>query len=199
MPVLFTPGVNETTVAEHAFGLMIAVAKNFWFHLKTVKAGNGNGRPGIELFGKTLGILGMGRIGKEVVKRGRRVWHDAASAIDNHWDDDFARAVQTRPPAHARRCAEAGRYRLAAYQSHARDARLHQHAIASRMMKDGAILINTARGGVVVEAGRRRGLQIGQAVRLRRRCAGCRADENAARFPGNRQYHRYAARRQPDV
>src|SRR5271165_5336433 len=33
IPVLFTPGVNHTTVAEHAFGLMIAVAKHFWFHM----------------------------------------------------------------------------------------------------------------------------------------------------------------------
>src|SRR5271170_5058305 len=31
LPVLFTPGVNETTVAEHTIGLMITVAKHFWF------------------------------------------------------------------------------------------------------------------------------------------------------------------------
>ena len=32
LPVLYTPGVNHTTVAEHAFGLMIGVAKHFWPH-----------------------------------------------------------------------------------------------------------------------------------------------------------------------
>src|SRR5438105_11240762 len=32
LPVLFTPGVNHTTVAEHAFGLMIGIAKHFWPH-----------------------------------------------------------------------------------------------------------------------------------------------------------------------
>src|SRR5438270_11032531 len=35
IPVLFTPGVNETTVAEHTYGLMIAVAKGFWFHMRS--------------------------------------------------------------------------------------------------------------------------------------------------------------------
>src|SRR5439155_6756415 len=34
IPVLFTPGVNETTVAEHTIGLMIAVAKHFWVHAR---------------------------------------------------------------------------------------------------------------------------------------------------------------------
>ena len=37
IPVLFTPGVNHTTVAEHCFGLMIAMAKHFWPHLRSTK------------------------------------------------------------------------------------------------------------------------------------------------------------------
>src|SRR5205807_3988022 len=55
IPVLFTPGVNETTVAEHAYGLMIAVAKNFWYHLRATKAGEWKRKTGHELYGKTLG------------------------------------------------------------------------------------------------------------------------------------------------
>src|SRR5688572_32410271 len=39
IPVLFTPGVNEAAVAEHTIGLMIAVARHFWFHLRATKAG----------------------------------------------------------------------------------------------------------------------------------------------------------------
>src|SRR3954466_15306333 len=71
IPVLFTPGVNHTTVAEHAFGLMIALAKHFWPHLSSVKAGKWKRITGNELFGKTVGIIGLGRIGKEVVIRAR--------------------------------------------------------------------------------------------------------------------------------
>src|SRR5947209_16407319 len=71
LPVLFTPGVNETTVAEHTIGLMISAAKDFWFHLRAVKEGRWERKTGSELFGKTLGVIGLGRIGKEVVKRAR--------------------------------------------------------------------------------------------------------------------------------
>jgi D-3-phosphoglycerate dehydrogenase len=45
LPVLFTPGVNETTVAEHAYGLMIAVAKISGFTCGRSKPANGNARP----------------------------------------------------------------------------------------------------------------------------------------------------------
>src|SRR5271170_3163367 len=90
IPVLFTPGVNETTVAEHAFGLMIGVAKHFWFHMKSVKAGQWKRQTGHELYGKTLGILGLGRIGKEVVKRAGG-FGMTCMGHGNHWDDDFAR------------------------------------------------------------------------------------------------------------
>src|SRR5207249_11622556 len=42
IPVLYTPGVNHTTVAEHTFGLIIALAKHFWPHLRSTKAGGWN-------------------------------------------------------------------------------------------------------------------------------------------------------------
>src|SRR5213078_1927138 len=54
IPVLFTPGVNHTTVAEHTFGLMIALAKQFWPHMRSVKNGEWKRITGTELFGKTI-------------------------------------------------------------------------------------------------------------------------------------------------
>jgi D-3-phosphoglycerate dehydrogenase len=35
IPVLYTPGVNHTTVAEHTFGLIISLAKHFWPHIRS--------------------------------------------------------------------------------------------------------------------------------------------------------------------
>lgn len=149
IPVLFTPGVNETTVAEHAIGLMIAVAKNFWFHLRAVKAGQWKRQTGTELYGKTLGILGLGRIGKEVVKRAG-AFGMTCIGHGNHWDEDFARQHNLR--------------RLATREEVLREAdivSLHVNLTPETrgfinkdrlaMMKNDAILINTARGGVVVE------------------------------------------------
>src|SRR3954465_5102892 len=89
IPVLFTPGVNETTVAEHTIGLMIAVAKSFWFHAKSVKDGQWKRQTGSELYTKTLGVIGLGRIGKEVIKRATAFGMTCVGQ-GNYWDDNFA-------------------------------------------------------------------------------------------------------------
>src|ERR1051325_2136058 len=91
IPVLFTPGVNHTTVAEHAFGLMIALSKHFWPHLRSVKSGGWKRQTGTELFGKTIAVLGMGRIGKEVAKRAR-AFDMIVRGYDLYWDEGFAKA-----------------------------------------------------------------------------------------------------------
>lgn len=149
IPVLFTPGVNETTVAEHAFGLMIAVAKNFWFHLKSTKAGGWKRQTGHELFGKTLGVLGLGRIGKEVVKRAG-AFGMTCVGHGNHWDDDFAREhhltrLATREDVLRRADI------VSLHMNLTPDTRGFINKDRITLMKDGAILINTARGGCVVE------------------------------------------------
>jgi D-3-phosphoglycerate dehydrogenase len=149
VPVLFTPGVNETTVAEHAFGLMIAVAKHFGFHLRTTRAGLWKRQTGCELFGKTLGVLGLGRIGKEVVKRAG-AFGMTCIGHGNHWDDDFAKQhnlerVATREEVLTRADV------VSLHMNLTPETRgfINKERIA--LMKDGAILINTARGGCVVE------------------------------------------------
>src|SRR5437763_5017716 len=100
IPVLFTPGVNETTVAEHTIGLMIAVAKHFWFHARAVKDGEWKRKTGVELWGKTLGVIGLGRIGREVVKRATGFGMTGVGQ-GTYWDDAFAaqpnlKRLQTR-------------------------------------------------------------------------------------------------------
>jgi D-3-phosphoglycerate dehydrogenase len=149
IPVLFTPGVNETTVAEHTFGLMIAVAKNFWFHMRSVKQGEWKRQTGAELFGKTLGILGLGRIGKEVVKRAGG-FGMTCIGHGNHWDDTFAKQhnltrLTTRED--VLRNADV----VSLHTNLTPDTRGFINKERLAMMKDGAILINTARGGLIVE------------------------------------------------
>ena len=67
--VVHTPRVNHTTVAELTFGLLIAVTRQIPEHNADVHAGRWDRRTGVELAGKTLGVFGLGRVGKEVVKR----------------------------------------------------------------------------------------------------------------------------------
>ena len=149
LPVLFTPGVNETTVAEHTIGLMIAVAKSFWFHMRAVKAGKWSRQTGCELYGKTLGVIGLGRIGKEVVKRATAFGMTCVGQ-GNYWDDAFANQYNLE--------------RLATREDVLRRAdvvSLHTNLTAETrgfvnkdtiaLMKDGAIIVNTGRGGLVVD------------------------------------------------
>src|SRR4051812_12972905 len=148
IPVLFTPGVNETTVAEHTIGLMIAVAKGFWFHLRAVKAGQWKRETGSELFGKTLGVIGLGRIGKEVVKRAN-AFGMTCIGYGTYWEDEFAR--QHRLERLASR--EDVLRRADVVSLHTKltpETRGFINNTTIALMKDGAILVNTGRGGLVL-------------------------------------------------
>ncbi len=149
IPVLFTPGVNETTVAEHTIGLMIAVAKNFWFHMRAVKAGQWKRQTGSELYGKTLGVIGLGRIGKEVVKRAAAFGMTCVGQ-GNYWDDDFAKQYNLeRLPTREDVLRRADVVSL--HTPLTPETRGFVNKATLAMMKDGAILVNTGRGGLVVD------------------------------------------------
>lgn len=149
VPVLFTPGVNETTVAEHTIGLMIAVAKGFWFHVRAVKAGRWDRQTGCELWGKTLGVIGLGRISREVVKR-MRAFGMTCMGWGNYWDDEFARQYQLQRMARWEELLAAAD--VVSLHTHATPAtRGMINAQSLALMKNGSILINTARGSLIVE------------------------------------------------
>lgn len=149
IPVFFTPGVNHTTVAEHAIGLMIATVKHFWPHMREVKAGKWKRITGNELAGKTLGVLGMGRIGKEVIKRG--VAFDMKPlAYDLYWDGAFAWQYKVQRCATVEQIlAEADVISLHMNLTSENRGFINKQSIAT--MKDGAVIVNTARGGLIVE------------------------------------------------
>ena len=149
IPVLFTPGVNETTVAEQTVGLMIALAKHFYPHIKAVKSGQWKRQTGCELFGKTLGLIGLGRIGRETAKRCAAMGMNLIG-FGNYWDDAFAQQHKL-----ARKQTIEDVLRGADVVS------LHTHvgpktrALINKrtieLMKPKALLVNTARGALIVE------------------------------------------------
>ncbi len=69
--VLNAPGANSVSVAEHVFALMLASARSVALADAQMKAGRWckTSLRGVELRGKTLGVVGLGRIGREVVRR----------------------------------------------------------------------------------------------------------------------------------
>ncbi|MCL4106693.1 UNVERIFIED_CONTAM: hypothetical protein GTU68_048137 [Idotea baltica] len=69
--VLNTPGENSSTIAEHTMSLMLMLFRNLYSSINDTKSGNWESRKnfkGDEIRGKTLGLLGMGNIGKQVAK-----------------------------------------------------------------------------------------------------------------------------------
>jgi len=89
LPVLFTPGVNHTTVAEHTFCLLLALVRNLVDSANAVRAGQWKRVTGHEIWNKSIGIVGLGRIGQEVAKRaiafGMKV-----HGLDPYWPEAFA-------------------------------------------------------------------------------------------------------------
>src|SRR6266853_4203408 len=71
--VMNTPGANAVAVAEHTIALMLALARHLCRADSTTRAGKWEKKSlqGTELRGKTLGIVGLGRIGMEVARRAR--------------------------------------------------------------------------------------------------------------------------------
>jgi D-3-phosphoglycerate dehydrogenase len=69
--VMNTPGGNTISTAEHTMSLILALARNIPQANNDLKAGNWERRKfiGVELYGKTIGIIGLGRIGREVAIR----------------------------------------------------------------------------------------------------------------------------------
>jgi D-3-phosphoglycerate dehydrogenase len=71
--VVNAPAANTISACEHTFGLMLALSRNIAAADATLKKGGWDRAKfmGVELQGKTLGLVGLGRIGREVAKRAR--------------------------------------------------------------------------------------------------------------------------------
>ena len=69
--VMNTPDVNTVSAAEHTIGIMLSLARNISIGSQRLNAGNWdrNNLIGTELRNKTIGIVGLGKIGREVMNR----------------------------------------------------------------------------------------------------------------------------------
>ncbi len=149
LPVLFTPGVNHTTVAEHAIGLMIAAVKHFWPHMRAVKQGMWKRQTGNELAGKTLAILGLGRIGKELAKRAK-AFDMSLLGFDVYWDDAFAGDYQITRCETIEQAVEQADVISLHLPATDQTRRMIDSAMIQRM-RDSVVIINTARGTLIDE------------------------------------------------
>lgn len=144
-----TPGVNSESVADLAFGLMLSVARRISALDNRVKSGEWPRTAGVEIYGKTIGILGLGSIGKGLAKRARG-FSMRVLAYDPYFDKSFAATnnVQECTVEEVLKCSDIISLHLPLNDS-TRNI-IDRNAISK--MKSGAIVINTARGGLIDEA-----------------------------------------------
>ena len=143
-----TPGANATAVCEMAFGLMLCAARNIPALHKAVEAGEWPRANGMELSGKTLGIVGLGAIGKRLALRAKAFEMDVI-AFDPYFDEAFGKQQGVTRVELDDLFKAADVISLHVPLS---DATRHM-ASAERIksMRQGGILINTARGGLIDE------------------------------------------------
>lgn len=147
--VTITPGTNEISVAEHTLALMLGVLRGFPQRQREVEQGTWRRKSLPRLAGKTLGLIGLGRIGRAVVPRARGLGL-AVIAADPLADPAFAAAHGVRLVSLDELLAQADIVSLHAPATPETERMINRQTLAR--MKPGAVLVNTARGSLVDEA-----------------------------------------------
>lgn len=147
LPLTFCPGVNHTTVAEHTFGLMLGLFRNLVEEVNHTRAGNWKRLTGNEIMGKTIGIVGLGRIGSEVAIRAK-AFGMSVIGYDIYWPEAFAEEQGiTRLESIAEVFRAADILSLHTNLTDETHSMVNAESIAT--MKDGVVLLNCARGELV--------------------------------------------------
>ena len=160
LPLLFTPGVNHTTVAEHTFLLLLALEKHLLFHCDSTRAGGWKRKTGHEILGKRIGIMGLGRIGREVAIRAR-AFGMQVTGYDLYWDDAFAAEHAIERAATIDDVFAASDI-LSLHTNLTDETRDLVRAETIDRMKPGVIILNCARGEIVNTADMATALQSGR-------------------------------------
>ncbi|HXG08543.1 MAG TPA: phosphoglycerate dehydrogenase [Gemmataceae bacterium] len=147
--VTIAPNTNQDSVAEHTFALILGLAKDLVAQHLAVRAGGWPRKANLPLRGRTLGIVGLGRIGKAVARRGA-AFGMRLLAYEPFPDAAFVQSCGVTLVPLEQLLAEADFVTLHVPLTAASRYLINQKTLA--LMKPTAFLINTARGGLVCEA-----------------------------------------------
>lgn len=147
--VCICAGCNNHAVSELALGMMLGLARQIYRADRAVRAGEWPRFVGPELWGKTLGIVGLGRVGKSMALLGRGIGMRVL-ATDVQWDITFANQHQISYVPLPRLLAESDFLSLHCPLTPETQGLIDDAALAQ--VKPSAYLINTARGPIVDEA-----------------------------------------------
>lgn len=159
--VVNVPGGNTISAAEHTMALLLSMVRNIPQADASMRQGKWDRKSfmGTELLGKTLGVVGLGRIGKEVSTRalgfGMKV-----IAYDPKIDESWCRLVGVTPALLDDVIKSADFITLHVPKSDATKNIINKETIAK--MKPGVRIINCARGGLIDEKAMLEAIQSGQ-------------------------------------
>jgi D-3-phosphoglycerate dehydrogenase len=136
-------GYGDTAVAEHAIALMLAAARDIARMDREVRAGTWTPQEGVQLLGKTLGVIGLGGIGCEVARIGKGIGMEVIG-----WNRTRRAGVPLADLDTLLARADVVSMNLTLND----ETRGFLSAARIARMKPGAILVNTARGALVDEA-----------------------------------------------
>lgn len=143
-----TPGVNHHAVAEHTIALLMAVARGFPDRDQLVRKGTWIRFNTPRVMGSTLGLIGLGRIGKAVATRAIGLGMNVV-AYDPYPDQEFINKHQIKSVTLEELWSQADYVSLHLPSGPATDHIINKETLSQ--MKPGAVLINTARGSLVNE------------------------------------------------
>jgi len=148
--VVNSPDSSSISVAELTFGLMLGAARNIPQATASLKRGEWDRKSfkGIELYGKTLGVIGLGRIGQQVVKRGKAFGMNIVG-YDPYISEEVANSLGVELMDIDDLCKVSDFITL-----HVPLTPKTKHIIGKEqidIMKPNAIIVNCARGGLIDE------------------------------------------------
>ena len=149
--VMNTPGGNNITTAEHTIGMLLALSRNIPQANQSLKSFKWEKSKflGTEVMGKTLGVIGLGNIGKVVAKLGMGL-NMRVVGFDPFLSDDMAKKLGIRKVELDDLLAAADYVTVHVPKSDKTLGLINAKAIAK--MKDGVRILNCARGGIVDES-----------------------------------------------
>lgn len=163
IPVAFTPYANSSSVAEYTVGFILSVTKKLFESNIALKDGTYRGMKdftGMDIRGKTIGIIGIGRIGSEVVRMCRLAFNMTILAYDPFVTNAYSNTVGSHRVDNLEALLKASDF----VSVHCPLTPLTKDIIAEselKLMKKSAFLFNTARGGIVNETALLRALDEG--------------------------------------
>ncbi|CAK0787442.1 hypothetical protein CVIRNUC_010662 [Coccomyxa viridis] len=160
--VVNAPTANTVAAAEHGIALICALSRNVAQADASVKAGKWERTKyvGVSIVGKTLAIMGFGKVGSEVARRGTGLGFANVIAYDPYASEVKAAALGVKLVSWEEALAQGDFFSLHMPQTPQTKGMFNDDAFSK--MKKGARVVNVARGGVIDEAALARALDNGQ-------------------------------------